>query len=104
MTTNIRCINCGMDIDITELNKNIDVTELKKELEKLQIENNKLLAQYHKGHQHGTHGPCCTCQKCDKGYDDCRCLLDDLAKENEQLHKENDNLIALINDFLKRTG
>lgn len=32
-----------------------------------------------------THGKCCTCQKCKEDYDSCRCSLDEVAEENEQL-------------------
>ena len=28
-----------------------------------------------------THGPCCTCQRCGKHYDDCRCGLDEVVAE-----------------------
>lgn len=31
------------------------------------------------GHVHASHGPCCTCQRCGKHYDDCRCDLDDVV-------------------------
>lgn len=45
-----------------------------------------------KGHErHGsnqgksTHGSCCTCVRCHKFYDECRCDLDDAFAETEQI-------------------
>lgn len=36
-----------------------------------------------------THGPCCTCQRCGKFYDDCRCdldaVVDDLVKAEARM-------------------
>jgi hypothetical protein len=31
------------------------------------------------------HGACCTCQRCGKFYDECRCDLDEVVDENEAL-------------------
>ena len=36
------------------------------------------------------HGPCCTCQRCGKNYDDCRCSLDDVGQESGQFKRERD--------------
>lgn len=37
------------------------------------------------------HGTCCTCQKCGKGYDECRCDLDDVVDELEKVKNERDD-------------
>lgn len=35
-----------------------------------------------------THGNCCTCQRCGVHHDDCRCDLDELCDEMEQLKQQ----------------
>lgn len=39
-----------------------------------------------------THGPCCTCQGCGLHHDECRCDLDEVCDELDQLKAENQAL------------
>jgi hypothetical protein len=41
------------------------------------------LAEY--GARRPTHGPCCTCQRCGHGHDECRCSLDDEVDAHDAL-------------------
>lgn len=68
-------------IDPTGAKHGTEIRELRAEVERLTKERDELLAGYKRGHQHATHGRCCTCQRCGKSYDDCRCDLDDAAGE-----------------------
>jgi len=53
----------------------------KKQIEELEKELRKKNEPLRRGHIKPGHGPCCTCQRCGKHYDDCRCDLDDLDDE-----------------------
>ena len=45
-----------------------------------------------RGHVRPGHGPCCTCQRCGRHYDDCRCDLDDTVDALEKVEAERDSI------------
>ncbi len=45
-----------------------------------------------------THGPCCTCQRCGKNYDDCRCDLDEVVDELASERERSANLRETANE------
>ena len=52
----------------------------------------KLKEAMERGHVKPIHGSCCTCQRCGRHYDECRCMLDDVADE---LEEEKKNCVSL---------
>lgn len=46
-----------------------------------------------------THGTCCTCQRCGLDHDSCRCDLDDVVDELEQLQAKNQALKATMDNI-----
>lgn len=73
------------------------VTKLREEL----VEAKKA---HSRGHVKPTHGQCCTCQKCGKDYDSCRCDLDDTIDELEKSQARNVELekqIKIKNEALR---
>jgi prefoldin subunit 5 len=55
-------------------------------------------------HRRPTHGPCCTCQVCGLGHDECRCDLDDAIERTEKLERERDDFQAGMGDLAKAMG
>jgi hypothetical protein len=39
----------------------------------------------YKRHENWKHGTCCTCQRCGKWFDDCRCELDEVIAERDRM-------------------
>lgn len=73
--------------------------QVKEDFEKLEAENEKLKACL-RGHKKPGHGPCCTCQRCGRHYDECRCDLDDFLDEKEMLEAENKELAKKLESAL----
>ena len=68
------------------------IKELRYEIDRLQAE---LAAVRKHCWRKPEHGPCCTCQRCGKDYDSCRCDLDEVADELAKARAEIQRLRKL---------
>lgn len=73
-------------------------TDLNQQIEKLTQERDKW--KRFAIHRIPTHGPCCTCQKCGLDHDSCRCDLDDICTEMENLELTLRELCLAHNSML----